>query len=162
MEMQRVLHAVCCTKGNQPSQGGVTDDAALAKAVTSMREVEPPDYALASKRKSNVRKIHPEEVVGMDTPIHSYSKKQVIAWEYNMTGHAASCVDKYLELSNLEASPLKYVAHPCIDAHMLNDDDLNTKGSLSPVAARIVLKILYLARHNRPDNLWTVNALSIA
>ena len=54
-----------------------------------------------------------------------------------MTGHAASCVDKYLELSGLEASSLKYVAHPCIDDHMLNDDDLNTKGSLSPVALEL-------------------------
>ena len=77
-----------------------------------------------------------------------------------MTGHAASCVDKYLEFGNLESSSLKYVAHPCIDDRMLNDDDLNTKGTLSPVAARIVLKILYLSRHNRPDTLWTVNALS--
>ena len=77
-----------------------------------------------------------------------------------MTGHAASCVDKYLELSGLEASSLKYVAHPCIDDHMLNDEDLNTKGTLSPIAARFVSKILYPARHNRPDTLWTVNALS--
>ena len=145
LDAQRILHAVCCTKGNQPSQGGVTDDAALAKAVTSMRGVDPPDYALASKRKSSVSKIHPEEVVGMGRPIHSCSKKQVRAWEYNMTGHAASCVDRYLELGNLESSSLKYVAHPCIDDHMLNDDDLNTKGTLSQVAARINLKILYLA-----------------
>ena len=140
--------------------GGVTEDPALAKGVTSVRGVEPPDYALVSKKKRSVNQIHPEEIVGMGRPIHSYSKKQVRAWEYNMTGHAASCVDKYFELSNLEASSLNYVAHPCIDDHMLNDDDLNTKGSLSPVAARIVLKILYLARHNRPDTLWTVNALS--
>ncbi len=77
-----------------------------------------------------------------------------------MTGHAASCVDKYLEFGNLESSSLQYVAHPCIDDHMLNDDDLNIKGTLSPVAARIVLEILYLSRHNRPDTLWTVNALS--
>ena len=107
--MQKVLHAVCCTKGNQPSQGGVTDDTASAKAVTSMKGVNPPDYALASKRngKNGVSRIHPEEAVGMGRPIHSYSKKQVRAWEYNMTGHAASCADKYLEVSNLEASSLK-------------------------------------------------------
>ena len=117
-------------KREPAESGGVTDDAALAKAVTSMRGADPPDYALASKRKSSVSKIHPEEVVGMGRPIHSYSKKQVRAWEYNMTGHAASCVDKYLELASQEASSLKYVAHPCIDDHMLNDDDLNTNGSL--------------------------------
>ncbi len=159
LDAQRILHAVCCTKGNQPSQGGVIEDPALAKAVASMRGVDPPDYALASKKR-RCAKPHPEEAVGMGRPIHSYSKKQVRAWEYNMTGHAASCVDKYLELGNLESSSLKYVAHPCIDDHMLNDDDLNTKGTLSPVAARIVLQILYLSRHNRPDPLWTVNALS--
>jgi hypothetical protein len=38
MEVQKVLHAVCCTKGNQPSQGGVTDDTALAKAVSDLDE----------------------------------------------------------------------------------------------------------------------------
>ena len=48
------IRAVGCARisvaRNQPSQGGVTDDTALAKAVTSMRGVEPPDYALASKK----------------------------------------------------------------------------------------------------------------
>ena len=125
-------------KREPAESGGCHRKPGLAKAVTSMRGVDPSDYALASKRKSSVSKIHPEEVVGMGRPIHSYSKKQVRAWEYNMTGHAASCVDKYLELGNLEASSLKYVAHPCIDERMLNDDDLNTKGTLSQVAARIV------------------------
>jgi hypothetical protein len=114
MEMQKVLHAVCCTKGNQPSQGGVTDDTALAKAVTSMRGAEPPDYALASKKngKNCVSNILSNEVVGMGRANPTYSKRPVRAWEYNMTGHAASCVVKYLELSGLKASSLKYVAHP--------------------------------------------------
>ncbi len=47
------------------------------------------------------------------------SKKQVRAWEYNMTGHAASCVEKYFGLSGFDASSLKHVAHPCIDDHQL-------------------------------------------
>ena len=68
-----------------------------------------------------------------------------------MTGHAQSCVDKYLELSGLKTSDLKNVATPCMDDHMFTDEDFTTKGKLSPICARIVLKVLYLARHNRPD-----------
>jgi len=102
--------------------------------------VEPPDYALASNKSGG--KITNKEFQ-RSRERSNLSKKQVRAWEYNMTGHAASCVEKYLDLLGVDASSLKHVAHPCIDDHQLSDDDYNTKGQLSPVAARIVHKILY-------------------
>ena len=77
-----------------------------------------------------------------------------------MTEHAAGGVERYLELAKLDAASLKYVGHPCMDDHQMLDEDFEVKGKLSPIAARIVLKCLYLARHNRPDIIWTVNHLS--
>ena len=47
-----------------------------------------------------------------------------------------------------------------MDDHQMLDEDFQVTGKLSPIAARIVLKCLYLARHNRPDIIWTVNHLS--
>ena len=57
-------------------------------------------------------------------------------------------------------SSFKFVATPCIDDHQLSPEDFESKGELSSEAARIVLKCLYLARMNRVDILWTVNALA--
>ena len=85
---------------------------------------------------------------------------RIKAYEYNMTGHAQSAIDKYLELSGLTTNNLKPVPTPCIDGHMLSEEDFQTKGKLSPIAARVVLTALYLARHNRPDIYWSVNHLA--
>jgi hypothetical protein len=67
---------------------------------------------------------------------------------------------KYLELANKNEHTLKNVATPCMDDHQILTEDREVKGVLSPVAARIVLKILYLARMARPELLWTVNSLA--
>ena len=55
---------------------------------------------------------------------------------------------------------LKQVETPCVDDHQLLPSDFDAKGSLSPVAARIVVKTLNLARMGRPDALCTVKALA--
>ena len=68
--------------------------------------------------------------------------------------------EKYLELANLNKSSLRAVPTPCLDDHQLAPEDFEKKRKLSPVCARIVLKVLYLARMNRPDSLWTVNILA--
>ncbi len=63
-----------------------------------------------------------------------------------MIGHAEQCVERYCELSGKKVDSLKKVATPCMDDHLMPPEDFVTKGALSPVAARIVLKALYLAR----------------
>ena len=55
---------------------------------------------------------------------------------------------------------LKSVATPCIDDHQLSQEDFTTKGELAPIAARVVLTALYVARLNRHDLLWAVNTLA--
>ena len=82
------------------------------------------------------------------------------AWSYDMAGHAAQCVERYCELADKSVKDLKDVATPCIDDHQLSQEDMDTKGTLEKVAARIVLKVLYLARMGRPDVLWSVNTLA--
>jgi hypothetical protein len=77
-----------------------------------------------------------------------------------MKGHAQQCVDKYLELAKASPSSLKKAATPCIDDHQLAPEDFDNKGVLEPVCARIVLKVLFLARMGRPDLLWSVNTLA--
>jgi len=87
-------------------------------------------------------------------------KNQTKAYHYDMTGHARQCVEKYLELAKTTKESIKTVATPCIDDHQLAPEDFEQKGSLEPVCARIVLKVLFLARMGRPDLLWTVNVLA--
>ena len=77
-----------------------------------------------------------------------------------MSGHAANCVERYLELANIDRTKLKRVNTPCLDEHALTDSDYEARGDLADVAAKIVLKVLYLAHVTRPDLLWTVNSLA--
>jgi len=77
-----------------------------------------------------------------------------------MSGHAEQCVEKYLELSGTSEDSVKLAETPCMDDHQIPPEDFETKGQLFPVAARISLKVLFLARTNRPDLIWTVHVLA--
>ena len=94
------------------------------------------------------------------SPPNPLPPDQIKAWEYGMTGHAEQCVERYLELAKVPLSNLTKVSTPCIDDHALNPTDFDSKGHLSHYAAKIVLKILYLARMGRADLLWSVNTLA--
>ena len=68
--------------------------------------------------------------------------KKTKAYQYEMAGHAEQCVDRYCELANADVSELKRVATPCMDDAIIPPEDFEHKGNLSPVASRIVLKVL--------------------
>ena len=70
------------------------------------------------------------------------------------------CVEKYCQLANLKIENLKSVETPCMDDHQFNPEDFESKGELGGIAARVVLKALYVARLGRPDCLWTINHLA--
>ena len=76
---------------------------------------------------------------------------QTKTYVYDMRGHAQGCVDRYLELSGKKKSDLKMVSTPNMDDHALTEADFVEKGLLSEIAAKAVLKILYLARMGRPN-----------
>jgi len=90
----------------------------------------------------------------------SNKNPEVRAWTNDMIGHCEQAVERYCELANMDLTQLHFVHTPCIDDHQIPPEDFLAKGILSPVAARIVLKALYLARIGRPDALWAVNYLA--
>ena len=65
-------------------------------------------------------------------------KKDSKCWEYNMSGHARSAVEKYLNLAKHSETSLKKVSTPCIDDHQISDEDFEVKGHLDHIASRIV------------------------
>ena len=77
-----------------------------------------------------------------------------------MIGALQGCVDTYLQLTGVPKSRLQKVSTPCIDDHAFTAEDFVTIGALKNVAAKIVLKALYVASLARADLLWTVNALA--
>ena len=79
------------------------------------------------------------------------------AYQYSMKGHAQSCVEKYCQMTGTDISTLKAVPTPCLDDHMIPPEDFSEKGKLHTEAAKVVMKIAYLAQQNRPDCLWAVN-----
>ena len=101
------------------------------------------------------------DIVGSSKQLEQANQSPPIrAWQYSMVGHAEQCVEKYLELTGKTIEVLKPVSTPTIDDHMFTKEDYSNKGEVADVAARILLKALYLARTNRPDILWSVNALA--
>ena len=81
-------------------------------------------------------------------------------WQYSMQGHAAQCVERYLELANKSSSCLRQVSTPCVDEHSIASENFDVKGELAHCCSRIVLKALFSARRSRPDTLWSVNTLA--
>ena len=93
-------------------------------------------------------------------PAMGHEQPQICAWEYDMTGQAEQCVERYLELSKQKESDLKQVATPCMDDHLFAPEDFTERGELDSVASKCVLKALHLARLGRPDDLWAANSLA--
>ena len=88
----------------------------------------------------------------------------VQSFVYDMSGHADGAVQRYLELAapvlKDQLKALKPVATPCMDDSQFTPDQLTKGGKLGIVAARIVLKALYLATNGRPDIYFAVNTLA--
>ena len=91
-----------------------------------------------------------------------HAEKPVVhSCSYEMFGHCHQTVDKYLELSGKSHDSLKTkAATPCIDDHLIPEEEFDERGALSSAAARIVLKALYVARIARYDFMWSVNMLA--
>ena len=57
------------------------------------------------------------------TSLQSPLIKKINAWQYDMSGHAAQCVQKYLELSGRDASSLRRVETPSLDESCISEED---------------------------------------
>ena len=74
--------------------------------------------------------------------------------------NASNAWKRYLELAKVDRKTLRPVATPNLDDHQIPPIEFETKGNLSAIASRVVLKVLLTARLTRPDVLWTVNNLA--
>ena len=92
--------------------------------------------------------------------VYISSHQGIKGYQYDMSGHVEQCVEQYLALAKVSKNTLKQVATPCIDDHMLQPQDFETKGRLSDIAARVVLKCLFTCRMLRVDAMWAVNMLA--
>ncbi len=81
--------------------------------------------------------------------------------EYDMCEFLQQCVDKYRDLAGPHAAQLTKVTTPfCSDAQLDALRDIPGEGVLAPVAARVLMKVLYAARLCRPDLLYAVTMLA--
>ena len=67
---------------------------------------------------------------------------------------------RYLELSGSKLEDLKPVPTPSLGEHSFAEQDHETRGALAPVCAKVVMKILLMARFYQYDLLFAVNHLS--
>ena len=65
---------------------------------------------------------------------------------YEMHGFMEQCVERYLELAGTTVDKLKPVATPGVDDHSFSPEDWTESGKLAPIAARVIMKVLYGAR----------------
>ena len=116
---------------------------------------EPFEATVPSKPKPNKKKKGKAAEVGKNegTPLAQASRRQlpcksgkVSAWTYEMFGHVNQTDDRYLELSCKDRKSISAKAvTPCIDDHLIPPEEFEVKGALAPIAARVVLKALYVA-----------------
>ena len=84
----------------------------------------------------------------------------VRAYRYEMLGFIDQCVERYLDLAELNEQSLRIVATPGIDDTAIPAEDFECPGRLAPSAASVLMKILYLARCCRFDLLHPVGMLA--
>ena len=68
-------------------------------------------------------------------------------------GTFLACVDRYVNLAGTDAKPVKHVSTPFYEERIARPvaDEKEQKGVLAPIAARILMKILFAARMARFD-----------
>ena len=112
--------------------------------------------ALGNQEPSKKKIKRPGESIGQPEAVD----RDVKSYQYDMSGHAQQCIDKYLELTQTNESSLMKAGTPSFPGNPDFTEDEGQEGQLSKVAASIVMKLLWLARMNRPDILFAVNMLA--
>ena len=89
-------------------------------------------------------------------------EKPVSVMTYDMKPFLESCVKRYVDLAGKDAKPLKQVSTPFHDERIARPiaNETETKGVLAPIAARVLMKILFAARMARFDLLRAVQGLA--
>ena len=89
-------------------------------------------------------------------------QKPVTTFTYDMEPFLKSCVDRYVTLAARDAKPLKQASTPFYEERIAGPiaDEKETKGVLAPIAARVLMKVLFAARMARFDLLRAVQGLA--
>ena len=77
--------------------------------------------------------------------------QKAVGMQWDMTGFLKQCIHVYQELAGPNAQKLRRVVSPYIDQKPETEKEAEVRGELSPVASRILMKVLYAARMARPD-----------
>ena len=77
-----------------------------------------------------------------------------------MTSFVEQVVDAYCELANYPKDKVRKVNTPCLPESLITDEDLAQTSELSGVAARMLMKALWLGRPSRPDLCFIIGRLA--
>ena len=86
-------------------------------------------------------------------------QKPVTTFTYGMQLFLKSCVDRYVNLAGRDAKPLKHVSIPFYEERIARPV-ADEKEVLAPIAARVLMKILFAARMARFDLLRAIQGLA--
>ena len=78
----------------------------------------------------------------------------------DMTSFAEQVVDAYCELARYPKDKLRKVNTPCLPEALATDEDLAKTGELNSVAAKVLMKALWLGRLARPDLCFIIGRLA--
>ena len=119
-------------------------------------------YCAACARRRGERGTVCDPAVAGGDPSHmSFGTRPASATRYIMGGVLEQCVQRYLELANVSIDTLKPSTTPRLDDQNFTEEDwTDTKGTLAPIAASVLMNMLYLARCCRFDLLFPVCALA--
>ena len=127
-----------------------------AKAVAAVKNIRNKSKAKKAARAQGftfMDELIPEKGKAMNKP--------VTVVEYDMTGFLQQCIDRYTELAGKDVK-LKTVATPFYDDKIARPiaDEQEARGELQPIAARVLMKVLFAARMARYDLLRATQGLA--
>ena len=78
----------------------------------------------------------------------------------DMSAFAEQVVEAYCELADVPKAKLRNVTTPSLSEALMSDEDLQQPGTLSHVAAKVLMKALWLGRLARPDLCFIIGRLA--
>ena len=154
-----------CNEMGVPHPGKRTSDCWTGTTYLFSETCKDPHMALATiKRDKLAAKKRAQGFSYMDELFKDQPcmEKPVSVMTYDMKPFLESCVKRYVDLAGKDAKPLKQVSTPFHDERIARPiaNETETKGVLAPIAARVLMKILFAARMARFDLLRAVQGLA--
>ena len=101
-----------------------------------------------AKKKARAQGFRYMDQLFKDQPCMS---KPVNVMTYDMQPFLQSCIDRYQSLAGKDAKPLKQVSTPFHEERIARplEGESEPKGALAPIAARVLMKILFAAPYGK-------------